>query len=370
MSNSTHRAEVVPVVLKKHENADSLSIIDVYGYSVVGRTADWVGVEKGVYIPPDNLVDTKRPEFSFLAQDARQDGKARIKAKKLRGVISFGLLIPAPENAAIGDDLTEVLGIEHYDPAIHGAARQQGGLRLGGEVASGPAIVCPKYDLEAGRRYGKVMFEQGESVVITEKTHGANSRYVFWDGKIHVGSRTEWKKEYPSYDHLTIDSLAEKMGSVERAQEVIDNLRNKKPQKNVWWVALERHPEIREFCEKNPGVVVYAECYGAVQDLNYGHKKGEVSLAVFDLFKDGQFMSYEQTEPLREQYGLPWVPLVGVLSFDFDKVCELAEGPSLYPNANHIREGVVVRPVKERIHPRLGRTVLKWVSGAYLERSK
>lgn len=371
-SNSTHRVEVVPIELQPHGNADTLSVVNVYGYSVVVRTEDWVGKTKGIYVPPDNLCPVDRPEFSFLAPDARASGKARVKAKKLRGVLSFGLLVPAPENAQIGEDWTQQLGVEHYDPQLQAqCGTHHGGLKMGGEVAKAPDLWIPKYDLEAGRRYSKNTLRENEPVVVFEKIHGASSRYVYHDGKLHVGSRTEWKKEYPTYDHLTLENLTEKTGDSARAQEILSYLHAKKPEQNMWWKALERHPEVRRFCEENPGLVFYAECYGAVQDLSYGHKKGEVSLAGFDILRGRNFLDYNEAMFFRDKYQLPWAPLVaGPVPFDFKTVCELAEGPSLVPGANHLREGVVVRPVEERVDARLGRAVLKWVSGAYLERSK
>ena len=39
---STHRVEVVPVLLTPHPNADSLSVVQVFGYSVCVKTADWL----------------------------------------------------------------------------------------------------------------------------------------------------------------------------------------------------------------------------------------------------------------------------------------------------------------------------------------
>ena len=66
---------------------------------------------------------------------------------------------------------------------------------------------------------------------------------------------------------------------------------------------------------------------------------------------------------------LPWVPLLSDHTlFDLKTILELAEGESLIANANHIREGIVVKPLLERTHPEIGRVCLKVVSNAYLER--
>jgi RNA ligase (TIGR02306 family) len=401
---STHKVEVVPVSLRKHENADSLSIIDVFGYTCVGRTSDWQGVEKAAWIPPDSLVDTNRVEFDFLTKDAKKaDGFARIKAKKLRGVVSFGLLIPARPEWEIGQDVADILGVKHYEPGP-GSNKAGGGLYTGGDVSSPPDLGfnAPKYDVDAFRRYAKMVFEQGEPVVVTEKIHGANGRFVFHNGQMYCGSRTEWKKEFSSYDHLTVDGIANNILKANqrnadnvdfvvvtedqartRAEELINRLKSQEPKQNMWWKALAGTPSLRKFCEENPGMVVYGEVYGAVQDLPYGHKKGQVSFVAFDVMKDGRWMDAVDGRLFLEQYGVPQVPLfnkrteavssadnVEPIPYDFDQIAAMAEGKTLMPNDNHVREGVVVKPFVERWNPTIGRVILKVVGAGYLERSK
>ena len=46
----------------------------------------------------------------------------------------------------------------------------------------------------------------------------------------------------------------------------------------------------------------------------------------------------------------------------------LAEGPSVIGDGACIREGVVIRPAKERFTDRIGRTILKMVGESYLVR--
>jgi RNA ligase (TIGR02306 family) len=377
--NSTHKVEVVPLVLEKHPNADRLSVAKVWGYDVVTATDQWTGLPQlAAYIPPDSTVDVNRPEFSFLVKDAKADGRARVKGKRLRGVLSFGLLVPAPAGAQVGDDVTELLDVRHYDPPATGAGNQnRGGLFTSGEVEIDPPVIAVKYDLEAGRRYGQQVFEPGEFVVISEKTHGANSRYVYVDGKMYCGSRSEWKKEYPNYDHVTVESLVA-TGKVneERASEIVTKLKSGPRQKNMWWQALDATPSLLEFCKANPGVIVYGEVYGAVQDLTYGHQKGQVSFTAFDMMLQGQWLDFDEAHGLAVKFGVPWVPLyldddgLPYHKFDFDKVCELAEGTTMFPGAEHVREGVVVGSRVEGWHRAVGRKKLKWVGASYLERAK
>lgn len=328
--NSTHRVEVVPVSLEPHPNADSLSVVRVFsGYTVCARTEDWQGRLTGAYVPPDSMVDTARPEFGFLA-----DGKRpvqRIKVKRLRGVYSMGLLVPTPDGAQIGDDVADILGVTHYEPPAPGQPGTPRGPSL--EAAPAPEGVRFAYDVESLRRYGGLLTE-GEEVVITEKIHGANGRWTF-DGEVmHVGSRNEWKRRDESI---------------------------------LWWKMLVAHPEIEAWCRAHPGFTLYGEVYGQVQDLKYGVTSG-ARVAIFDVLDDAaRWLSHD--EALALTTGLPMVPIVYRGGFSLDAALALAEGPSLMPGADHVREGVVVRPALERSDPRYGRTVLKVVGNGYLERA-
>lgn len=312
---STHECLVVPVVMEAHPNADALSVVKVFGYTVCVRTEDWKGKSLGIYIPPDSICP-KNEMFSFLGD------KTRIKVKKLRGVISQGLLIPAPEDAKEGDDYFEKLGITHYDPPEPAST--------GGEVEHGPAGFYPKYDVESFNRYNMVI-HNGEDVVVTEKLHGANSRFLYKEGRFWAGSRTEWKRENSE---------------------------------NLWWKVLYNTPELQEWMKRHPELVVYGEVYGQVQDLKYG--QNGVKFAGFDILRGNEWLSWDEVLQIKED--LPWVPVLYEGPFNEEMIRSLAEGDSSIVGANHLREGVVVKPRVERTHMRLGRVLLKIVSNRYLER--
>src|SRR5438105_922401 len=178
---STHSIEVVEIRKEPHPNADSLSIVKIHGWQCVVRTADWNDGDLAAYIPPDYVVPEK-PEYEFLKD---KDGKfhGRIRVKKLRGYISQGLLMPAPQGSVIGENVMERMEITRYVPLEPAT--------MGGDCLSPPKSVWHNrhYDVEDHRRYNTVL-EQGEPVVVTEKIHGANIRVVFTDGELWVGSRT------------------------------------------------------------------------------------------------------------------------------------------------------------------------------------
>lgn len=373
--NSTHKVEVVPVVLEKHPNANALSLVKVHGYQVCTGTKEWTGrtpegytedgrpFYKAAYVPPDNLVPVSRPEFAFLADKAKQDGMARIRAIRLRGEISFGLLVPAPDDASIGDDVTERLCVEHYVPPLPGDSGKKG-LFMGGET-SPPPFPSPKYDLEAFRRYSHVLLA-GERVVLTEKLDGTSARYVYWEGKMHCGSRNEWKKEFPDYSHVTVEWLVSRGATEEAAREAVEKVQSKKVRKNLWWEVLERTPELEKFCRDHPGIMVYGECAGTANVLKYSPMN---FFAAFDLFREGRWVDYHEARSLAEE--LPWVPELDECPYDFATVVRHAEGKTTWWAATNdvIREGCVVKPLKERTHEKIGRVALKCVSADYLCRN-
>ncbi len=333
---STHKAEVVPVVLEKHPNADALSIVRVFGYTVVVNTEQWKGIDKAVYIVPDSIVNTLKSEFAFLRENSGHssksiDYKVRVKVKKLRGVVSMGLLIPAPAGANIGDDLAEFYRIERYEPAV--------GTTMNDDCIGAPSgLYCPKYDIDSYHRYLD-LFEDGEPVYISEKIHGANSRYTYVDGQFYCGSRTQWKK----YN-----------------------------EKNLWWELFNRNPGIQRFCLDHPRYILYGEAYGQVQNLKYDLAHNQ--FAAFDVQQpDGTFWGVDRFLDGLEVYGykhdLRLAPQIAYnLPLDKSTVLQYAEGKSLI--ASHVREGCVIKPMEERQTDEIGRLVLKIVGNGYYEKVK
>jgi RNA ligase (TIGR02306 family) len=337
---STFTCEVVPVILQNHPNADSLSIVSVFdSYSVCVRTADWVGVDKGVFLPPDTVVpDTE--QFKFL------EGHLRIKAKKLRGVESYGLLVPVPtgfrvyENIEIGEDLAEQMGMRHYEPELSAELKQ----RMG-EQGDPPPMKGFDYDMESFQKFGHE-FVDGEEIVITEKINGTNARYTFQKNtnpdepegyRMYCGSHHVWKKAGD----------------------------------NLYWNVLKYFPWVEAFCRLNPDVILFGEIFGAVQQgYNYGSTSSNpYQFRAFDIFAQGRFLDYDDALGGAKSDFL--VPVLYRGPFSNAVIQQYISGPSTVEGSNHIREGIVVKPVRERYSQRLhGRLILKYVSLDYLEGKK
>jgi RNA ligase (TIGR02306 family) len=321
--------EVCVVRLEKiedHPNADKLSLVEVYGWKVGIRKGEYANDSLAVYIPPDYCVPVSRPEFAFLAPRSKDGVMCRITAMKFRGIISFGLVVPAPDWAKEGDDVMEKLGIVRYEPPMRAC--------MGGDLTRPPVGDAPKFDVENLQRYPVLV--DGEEVVATEKIHGCNARYVFANGEMHCGSRTMWYRS---------DS-----GS-------------------VWSETLKLYPCIESWCRAHPGVVLYGEIYGTTQDLRYGSPNRHcfAAFAAFDR-SNSTWMDHDDLYRSCSLHSAPTAPVVYRGPFDKKRLEEIAEQDSVVSSVQQLSEGVVVVPVKERLDVEIGRVCLKLVSFRYLSR--
>lgn len=177
MEKSTHKAEVIPLVVEKHPNADKLGIVRNGGYTLVINVADWADTNVAVHILPDSIVDVTRQEFKWLDK-----GKGErfhiVKPVKLRGVVSYGLLVRAPSDAKVGDDVADKLQVKHYEPES---------VYDSGDNVKAP-VYFTKYDVDTAMKYG-YLFTEGETVHASEKIHGclhANSLITTPNGQIKI----------------------------------------------------------------------------------------------------------------------------------------------------------------------------------------
>jgi len=336
--------------VEKHPNADTLSIARIHdGYPVCFKTGEYNEGDLAVYLPVDSVAPDK-PEWEFLGAGLRNH---RIRAKKLRGVFSMGMLTAAPEGTSEGDDVAELLGFTRYEDVVAEQNQYKGASRTDGLEVPAPRLAAMPgmYDIEGYRKYGPRIFnDPTEDVVVSEKIHGQNFRSVFIDGVLHVGSRTRW---------LSTD-----------------------PETNTWARVAARY-DLATKLAAYPGLVLFGESYGNNSDMPYGVKRCETgdALAVFDAWDSnrGEWLSFDDLailcsaqEPLpgigSRGLALPMAPVLyrGPLSDSPDLVA-LAEGKTTI-GGDHVREGWVIKPTRERRDDRIGRVILKMHGEGYLTR--
>jgi len=306
--------------VEKHPNADRLGVTMIHGgYPVIVGLNDYSEGDLAVYVPVDSIVPNEE-RWSFLE-------KPRIRAKKIRGVFSMGLLTHVDPSWQEGQDVAKELGITKYDESIEHAARHP---LLPGEDATAPGEVPFYTDIENIRKWRDV-FLANEEVVITEKIHGENCRVVWKDGQLHVGSHRRWKKRETG---------------------------------GRWWQAV-LAAGIEERLSAYPDLVLFGESHGYTGGFPYGTQGP--ALRVFDILLGQRYVDYHELESYSKSLDLTLVPTLYRGPYSWDIVERLAEGSSTL-DPSHIREGVVIRPVKESYHYSLGRVILKLHGQGFLLR--
>lgn len=365
MTPTEFHVEVVRVgPVTKHPNADTLELTEVNGYPVIIKAGSFKEGDNAVYVPVDALVPTDRSEFAFLAKSGLPGERHRIKAMRLRGIFSMGLLVPVSshvqEAVRCGWTVTQALDIEKYIPPSERNLEQATKAKGAKRAQAAPGWM-PVYGIEAYRRNKGALIE-GEEVVLTEKIHGCNARYCYANGRLYVGSHKSFRGTSPTKwaQWLTSTKLRiqDFFGRKHRADLIRDH-------GDVWWQAAKLY-NLEERLTPYPNHIFYGEIFGrGVQDLEYGldHRK----FVVFDILdvNEGRYLDFDEMENTCDRLGLETAPILYRGPWQSDLV-SLAEGKShLAPL--QIREGFVARPVVER-RSHMGRVILKVVGEGYLLR--
>ena len=346
---STSRVTAEPLTILEHPNADALELAQVGLYRAVVPKGVYKTGEYAVYIPEQAVLPADLIEELGLTGRLAGPAKDRVKAVRLRGELSQGIVCH-PEALANVDlshvdvedvDFSGVLGIAKWVPPIPPA--------MAGEVEPAPDLL-PWVDIENLKRHPDV-FEPGEEAVVTEKIHGTCCLLTWHaDGRVQVSSKGVGGRGLALQESET----------------------------NLYWRTVRGHgiPDAAQSLAEQLGatrVGIFGEVYGTgVQDLAYG-ASGSGPLPGYAVF-DVSVEINGQVRWIDPELVLPAsVPRVTVLyrgPFDLDAVQKLADGTETISGQGlHLREGVVIRPAVERHSDVLGgRAIAKAVSDAYLTR--
>jgi RNA ligase (TIGR02306 family) len=115
-----------------------------------------------------------------------------------------------------------------------------------------------------------------------------------------------------------------------------------------------------------PEVVIYGEIIGPgiQKGYDYGVEQGIHELRVFDIMIDGQYQDWDTIVSLCEKYELTPVDELyrGPWSLELTSMCDATD---VFNGKQFLREGVVIRPLKERWSPKCGRVIMKYLNPKY-----
>ena len=309
-----------------HGNADALELAQIKGWQCVIPKGQYAAGDLVTYIPIDAVIPIEHSDrWGFT----KYLSNGRVRCAKLRGEPSFGVIVSL-ENTdwAEGEDVKDFYGITKYTPPLK--------ISAGDAAPSHPLF--PEYtDVENLRNFPSVL-TGGEDVVVTEKLHGTSCRIGLIEGELMAGSM--------SVRRVRPERLAD----------------------SIYWQPLETHgvqPLLEHLGQTARQVILYGEVFGSkIQNLNYG-LVGMLGFRAFDLLVDGKYLSADAFFGACAEFGVETVPVLYRGPYDLGTIKVLSEGPTTL-GADHIREGVVVKPAAERTDPKVGRVCLKYIGDPYL----
>lgn len=348
-----------------HSNADRLEKIRVKNWWCIASKGHYHVGDKVVYLPPDSVIPEATAERWGIAKycaplargiDGQRPPGLRIRANRFRGEPSFGCVQDVDDSSwPVGHDVKEHYQVTKWEPPVK---------VLDGDAAPEVFTFHAYTDIENIGNFPGI-FQEGEEVIVTEKIHGTNSR---------VGAVYHADMELEGF---TWQWMAGSHGT--RRKEF-----NDKGVRSKYWFPLKEEG----FCplshlinrivieyQAKSAVIAFGEIFGAgIQDMTYG--QAGLSFRIFDISVDGNYLDWEALEAfVSREPELSLVPVLYRGPFSMAKMQELVDGPTTLAKPEEIkqafkgREGIVIKPVKERFDSALsGRTILKYVSVDYHDR--
>lgn len=302
--------------IRPHNNADNLAIAKILGWEVVVKKGEFLENDLCVYVCIDTVLPEK-PEFEFL-----RNKHFRIKPIKLRGTESAGICFPLsilPKSVwdglsfpKEGEDVTDILGITHYEKPI---PAELAGIAKGG--LPGYIIMTDELNL---RTYPDALPElHSRPYYITRKDDGSSGTFFIRGGEFGVCSR---------------------------------KIQLERSDTNGYWKMAYKY-DIENIIRKafpDMDIAIQAEvCGPGIQKNKLGLK--ELELHLFNIFEivNRHYMGYEQLVKFTKEFSIPMVTLIDeglMFHYSLDELIKLANEQK-YPTGGPA-EGIVIRP-KESI---------------------
>lgn len=317
-------------------NADAIELARINGWQCVVKKGEFASSDLGVFLEIDSIPpDTEKFRFLWTPKTGEaieRPAKFRIRTMKLRGALSQGLLLPlselALENVSEGDDVSQLLGVEKYEPP---APQGMGDFR-----AHFPAFV-PKTDEMRVQSVPEVLNElRGLPYVATMKYDGTSSTFV-------------------------IDPRSDEFHACGRNLSLADG-------ENFYWRAARKY-DLEAILRRFPNFAIQGELCGPSIQKNRLNLK-EISLFVFNVydFQNARYLSHDEARQWIVDNGLTPVEIVeSGESFAHTQESLLALAEGKYPGTSNEREGIVIRPRDETFSPTLdGHLSFKAISNRFL----
>lgn len=348
-----------PVV--SHPDADRLSLVQIEGYTCISAKLEdgshrYAEGDLVVYIPEQAVLpECMMKDMDFWDINKDKPSFRYVKAKKLRGIFSQGILHPIVKGSVSGDyggikegdNVAEKLGITKYEPVVPSS--------MSGQMTGAYMEYTMKYDFDSIQKQ-QDMFDETDEVVVTEKLHGTLIQIIYVPGLNDPNAFGEGNNIL-----VTSKGMGAKGFVYKNVPENKDNLYVRVLNNHLGCLA-----KIFNDVAPDRQVTLFGEITGlGVQDLTYGDKWPVMRL--FDVAVNKEFVSWPVLMAWAHCLSIELVPELYRGPFDRNEILTLRDGQDTIRSI-HVREGVVIKSFLEANHPRHGRKIAKWISPDYLLR--
>lgn len=325
------------------EGRDRIVLATIDGWSVIVKKGEFCVGDKCIYVEIDSVMPEK-PEFEFLRKS-----NFRIKTMKMAGVISQGICFPlsilppkAKGNYALGEDVTDVIGIKQYtatmDQETEVSHRSDNAKKYPDFLMKWKwfrKLVLPKKEYRGFPTFVSKTDEtriQNMPFILKDKNEWIATEKI--DGQSGTFCLVRHKSKIPFFkDKFEFIVCSRNLRLFQR-----DN-------SSQWYVAGRYHIEeaLRDMIGDREWVAIQGECIAPkVQGNKY--KVTEPDLYVFNLIYPAGRVPSTIAKSICEGRFLKFVPIIAtdyVLPDTVNEVLEYAHGQSAIGDT--LREGIVFR---------------------------
>ena len=393
-TNLRELAYVVKIDSISSMNADRLECAHVLGWNIVVGKNEFKPGDKAVYFEIDSQLPAKKPfsDMEFLVSK-----HYKVKTQRIRKIASQGLLVSfdsfgwPQDKYEVGDFLTEELGVTYnvVEDNVRKASKPNPNAKYQSMIYRHPWMYKNHFTKwMLGYNFGKrILFaffgrkadnQRGFPTKFpyihkTDEERVENMPWILNDKEPWIvttkidGTSSTYIMERIKKNKFEYYVCSRNVRMLKPTQE---SFHNEKGDVNVYWQMSDKYhieEALRDLLMKHPDwtyICLQGETAG--QNLQGNpHKFPDVRFFGFNLIdsKAGRWNSVDAAELMKNDYNIPWVPIVNkgtyILPDTMEEMKAQAEGPCEAPGASGLREGYVYRSLD-------GQKSFKNVSTKYL----
>lgn len=361
-------ASIQPILkIDTIEGADSIEKVTVLGWQCVAGKGQFKEGESVIYIEIDSIVPDTEPFWFIKPKEAVNDKWRRIRTRRFLKQISQGLVMPTTilplGEYKIGEDVTEILNIEKYEPPIP--------AQLAGIIKGGFPSFIPKTDETRVQVLQDVLTRyKGIQCYISEKVDGSSVTVFLNTCKVCGG-----ESQSVNIETGEVEECSECQGTGKAFGVCSRNLELKETPDNTFWKVVRELGMEEKLRKIGKNIALQGELCGTGIQKNPLKIDGN-KILFFNTFDIDKYKYYDCLEFITfiKEIDLETVPIISTafaLTDDIEELVRIATRKSIItPKVN--AEGIVIRPLIEKVDLQMssgyssGRLTFKAVNPIYL----